>query len=287
MNYINIYFPIERVAAIEKDLAVRMKDLLIAQQTTTDEIHYNSEDDNDSSIVIDYKYQIDNSSLPNNGDYQIDNILRIDNGDLTKIEVDSPQLSLCHNLHEVLSALSHACQLINVIAFYLHINLPFRLHHFEFNKDYLTEKYFHAIVAKLNTNIISGCLSQDIPIDFTTNVTQTLENLLKLLTLEKYLNRPKPVIYSQEYIDILEKKFNELDGDFVIDYWFNNDEDEENVWDILDDREWEAIPEDEQISNDPFSTEQIDTLVPVTTSQHSSSMMSSSIDYLKNKFGFH
>jgi hypothetical protein len=43
-------------------------------------------------------------------------------------EIDSFQSTLSHELYEVLSALSHACQLINVIAFYLHIALPFRLH---------------------------------------------------------------------------------------------------------------------------------------------------------------
>jgi hypothetical protein len=45
-----------------------------------------------------------------------------------KQEPDSPQLSPSSDSYEVLSGLSHACQLINVIAFYLHINLPFRLH---------------------------------------------------------------------------------------------------------------------------------------------------------------
>lgn len=44
-------------------------------------------------------------------------------------DFDSLQSTLSHELYEVLSALSHACQLINVIAFYLHITLPFRLHH--------------------------------------------------------------------------------------------------------------------------------------------------------------
>ena len=41
---------------------------------------------------------------------------------------DSLQSKVSYELYEILSALSHACQLINVIAFYLHIALPFRLH---------------------------------------------------------------------------------------------------------------------------------------------------------------
>ena len=43
-------------------------------------------------------------------------------------DADSLQSTLSYELFEVLSGLSHACQLINVIAFYLHITLPFRLH---------------------------------------------------------------------------------------------------------------------------------------------------------------
>lgn len=48
--------------------------------------------------------------------------------DKQNTDSDSFQSTLSHELYEVLSALSHACQLINVIAFYLHIALPFRLH---------------------------------------------------------------------------------------------------------------------------------------------------------------
>ena len=43
-------------------------------------------------------------------------------------EEDSVQSTVSYELFELLSGLSHACQLINVIAFYLHITLPFRLH---------------------------------------------------------------------------------------------------------------------------------------------------------------
>lgn len=43
-------------------------------------------------------------------------------------DIDSLQSTLSKELYEVLSSLSHSCQLMNVIAFYLHITLPFRLH---------------------------------------------------------------------------------------------------------------------------------------------------------------
>jgi hypothetical protein len=54
-------------------------------------------------------------------------ILTVDVSGKTPDE-DSLQSTFSYELYEVLSGLSHACQLINVIAFYLHIALPFRLH---------------------------------------------------------------------------------------------------------------------------------------------------------------
>jgi hypothetical protein len=58
----------------------------------------------------------------------------------------------------------------------------------EFNNDNLTTDRLRADIAKLNANIISGCITQGIPID-KTNVTHTLENLCKLLTFKRYLSR--------------------------------------------------------------------------------------------------
>lgn len=119
-------------------------------------------------------------------------------------EEDSVQSTVSYELFELLSGLSHACQLINVIAFYLHITLPFRLHQLfvfffffemkktskffsfvlffrEFIGENLTIDRLRADIAKLNANIISTCLSQGIHID-NAHVTRTLENLCKLLT---------------------------------------------------------------------------------------------------------
>jgi hypothetical protein len=50
-------------------LAIRIKDLLDAQQTAID----HEVKDDDGSINLDQRYQIVNSFLPSNGDYQIDN----------------------------------------------------------------------------------------------------------------------------------------------------------------------------------------------------------------------
>ncbi|CAF3698911.1 unnamed protein product [Rotaria sp. Silwood1] len=204
-------FPIKHVLSTEEELASRIRVL---------------------SNVGGDRYQIVNSCLPANGEYQIDELLLTTN-------VDYIHSTLYHKLHEVLSALSHACQLINVIAFYLNIALPFRLHQLEFNSDNLTIDSLRRDIAKLNANIFSSCITQDIPIK-DTNVTHTLENLVKLLRFERYCSRPKPVIYSQQYIDMIEEEVNEISRTYVTDYWF--DDVEIDVMDFLNNHEWETIP---------------------------------------------
>jgi hypothetical protein len=57
-----------------------------------------------------------------------------------------------------------------------------------FSQDELLIEHLRADIAKLNANIITTCLSQGIPIEFT-NVTHTPENLLKLLTFDQYPTR--------------------------------------------------------------------------------------------------
>ncbi len=54
-------------------------------------------------------------------------VVSIYNGE-TSGDFESSQLSPSCDSYNTLSALSHACQLINIIAFYLNIKLPFHLH---------------------------------------------------------------------------------------------------------------------------------------------------------------
>ena len=55
-------------------------------------------------------------------------VVAIYNSDLSR-DSDSPQLSPSCESHDTLAALSHACQVVNIMAFYLDIKLPFHLHH--------------------------------------------------------------------------------------------------------------------------------------------------------------
>ncbi|UJR21103.1 hypothetical protein I4U23_024203 [Adineta vaga] len=283
-------FPVEHVSSIEEDLASTMRALSSAQQTTVDEIN-SDYSENDESLNVGDRYRIVHSCLPLNGDYQITKrMLPITHSFLSTVDVDgktqdvdSLQSTLSHELYEVLSALSHACQLINVIAFYLHIALPFRLHQLEFNTDNLTPDRLRADIAKLNANIVCSCISQGIPID-KTNVTHTLENLCKLLTFKRYLSRPNPVVYSQQYIDMMEEEVNEISRAYVTDYWF--DDVEKDVTDLLNSDEWETVPQDYHIPEDPSIHERLGSLPSLPGQQHQPqhlSVMSGSIGFLKNK----
>lgn len=122
-----------------------MRALSSAQQPIVDETNNDwSENDETLSVGRD-RYQIVNSCLAANGDYQFVKcmffclsrtdemlfgilVLATVDVDSKTPDADSLQSTLSYELFETLSALSHACQLINVIAFYLHIALPFRLH---------------------------------------------------------------------------------------------------------------------------------------------------------------
>ncbi|UJR28391.1 hypothetical protein I4U23_009632 [Adineta vaga] len=275
-------FPIEEVSAMEDDLATRIKDLLQAQLSTSDGTNEEQVEQQEILNIQDYRYRIVRSHLSKNGDYRIDSLLSLCNIDNDIHEPDSPRTSVSHDLYEVISGLSHACQLINIIAVYLHINLPFRLHQLEFNTNNLTIDCLRANIAKLNANIISSCLSQGIPIELN-NVSYTLENLFKLLRLERYPSRQRPILWPQNYIDKIENDVKDISRtSFMNEYWFDDDINDNDEADLLNNYEWEAVSQDNYIPNDPSVSDQTDSL-PSTSSQQHSTLMSSSIDFLKNK----
>lgn len=53
--------------------------------------------------------------------------------------------------------------------------------------------------------------------------------------------RPKPVVYSQQYIDAMEEEVNEISRAYVTDYWF--DDVDKDVTDLLNSDEWETVPQ--------------------------------------------
>lgn len=113
--------------------------------------------------------------------------------------------------------------------------------------------------------------------------------------------RPKPVVYSQQYIDMMEEEVNEISRAYVTDYWF--DDVEKDVTDLLNSDEWETVPQgkshaprrkgfdgrvclDYHIPEDPSIHERLGSLPSFSVQQHPTvhqSVMSGSIGFLKNK----
>ena len=57
-------------------------------------------------------------------------VLRMVNlGEDETFDPESPEASLRHELCQIISGLSHACQLTNTLAFFFQVHLPFKLHH--------------------------------------------------------------------------------------------------------------------------------------------------------------
>jgi hypothetical protein len=110
-----------------------------AQKSIVDEANQDGSDNDEPLTVGRDQYKIVNSHLAVEGNYSIDErryrhvvsrsiaLLTFDVDGKTSDD-DSSQSNLNYESEETLAALSHACLLINVIAFYLHISLPFRLH---------------------------------------------------------------------------------------------------------------------------------------------------------------
>lgn len=64
---------------------------------------------------------------------------------------------------------------------------------------------------------------------------------IRLEGMRSLLIRPKPVVYSQQYIDMMEEEVNEISRAYVTDYWF--DDVEKDVTDLLNSDEWETVPQ--------------------------------------------
>ncbi|XP_066281344.1 beclin 1-associated autophagy-related key regulator-like isoform X3 [Branchiostoma lanceolatum] len=79
------------------------------------------------------------------------------------------------------AALSHTTQLVKLLAFYLGVNLPKRICYSEFCGEPLSSARFHRSVAKLNTNILHLCFTQNVSPELL-HPMQTLRNIQALFS---------------------------------------------------------------------------------------------------------
>ncbi|KAI8482742.1 autophagy protein 14 [Branchiostoma belcheri] len=79
------------------------------------------------------------------------------------------------------AGLSHTTQLVKLLAFYLGVNLPKRICYSEFCGEPLSSSRFHRSVAKLNTNILHLCFTQNVSPELL-HPMQTLRNIQALIS---------------------------------------------------------------------------------------------------------
>nr|XP_015838946.1 PREDICTED: beclin 1-associated autophagy-related key regulator [Tribolium castaneum] len=168
--------------------------------------------------------------------YNKRNILSIlvsKNKDVVPVNTN-PDLVEHNPAYNISAALTYTAQLINVLAFYFNVRLPYRMVYSDFCGSYMDEAQFTRRVARLNANVLYLCFSQNIDLSYLKSC-ETVHNLLRLIdTSNPHLGRQGPFEVDGHKAESLEKPLTrdlEFSGD-------NTDSDEGDSFH----REWETVP---------------------------------------------
>lgn len=89
-----------------------------------------------------------------------------------------------HNpAYNISAALTYATQLVNVLAYYVNVRLPYKVTCGEFCGNELSDQKFARKVARLNSNVLHLCFTQNTDIEVL-HPMHTLQNLMHLLNTE-------------------------------------------------------------------------------------------------------
>jgi beclin 1-associated autophagy-related key regulator len=171
-------------------------------------------------------------SLPDSGDYSAYNAWVANNRD----GVPGGRCeAMDHNpAYNISAALTYTTQLVNVLAFYLDVRLPNKLSYSEFCGHEMTDTQFAHRVAKLNSNVLHLCYTQNVNPELL-HPARTLHNILLLLNTEvSDLGRFGPL----EVDPVLAKS---LEEQLAHDLDLGEDSGSDDESDTLP-YEWEAVP---------------------------------------------
>ncbi|XP_066986674.1 beclin 1-associated autophagy-related key regulator isoform X3 [Macrobrachium rosenbergii] len=172
------------------------------------------------------QYRIVHPLLPGSGDYSAFNLLLVNNGG----EEDGTDAERSGG-YNVCAGLTYLSQLVETLAFYLDVPLPKRLNYSEFSRLELNEQQFARRVARLNTNVIYLCFSQNVPVQHL-RPTHTTPNLLALLDAQVAdLGRQGSFEVNESLVESMEEGMEEENAD--------GSESEEEDTDTLS-AEWET-----------------------------------------------
>ncbi|XP_044264376.1 beclin 1-associated autophagy-related key regulator isoform X1 [Tribolium madens] len=179
------------------------------------------------------QYSIVEPTLPGSGNYSLYNFWVSKNKDVVPVN-PNPDLVEHNPGYNISAALTYTAQLINVLAFYFNVRLPYRMVYSDFCGSYMDEAQFTRRVARLNANVLYLCFSQNIDLSYL-KACETIHNLLRLIdTSNPHLGRQGPFEVDGHQAESLEKPLTrdlEFSGD-------NTDSDEGDSFH----REWETVP---------------------------------------------
>ncbi|XP_012272114.1 beclin 1-associated autophagy-related key regulator isoform X2 [Orussus abietinus] len=210
---------------------------------------------NDAENSLELQYRIVAPTLPGTGDYSAYSRWVTENKDGLS---DGNKENAMHNpTYNISAALTYATQLVNIIAYYVNVRLPYKLAYSEFCGSEMSDQKFARKVARLNSNVLHLCFTQN------TNVAvlhpmHTLQNLMHLLNTEiSDLGRIGP-------IEIDPAEAAQLHSQLIPDLEKSDDSASDEEEDAFN-WEWEAVPN--------VACPEMTVPIPgVTVSQQSSSM---------------
>ncbi|KAL6252082.1 hypothetical protein P5V15_015065 [Pogonomyrmex californicus] len=120
-------------------------------------------------------------TLPATGDYSAYSLWVAANKD--GVPGANKENAMHNPAYNISAALTYATQLVNVLAYYVNVKLPYKLTCGEFCGNELSDQKFARKVARLNSNVLHLCFTQNTKIDVL-HPMHTLQNLIHLLNTE-------------------------------------------------------------------------------------------------------
>ncbi|XP_012216786.1 beclin 1-associated autophagy-related key regulator isoform X2 [Linepithema humile] len=130
---------------------------------------------------LEIHHRIVEPTLPATGDYSAYSLWVAANKD--GVPGANKENAMHNPAYNISAALTYATQLVNVLAYYVNIKLPYKLTCGEFCGNEMSDQKFARKVARLNSNVLHLCFTQNTDIDVL-HPMHTLQNLMHLLNTE-------------------------------------------------------------------------------------------------------
>lgn len=177
-------------------------------------------------------YSINGAYLPGNGDYSsYHEWVKAHRSGSRELASDE-EISVKTPAFKMTAALTYACQMLELMAFYLDVNLPKRISYSEFCHRELSKKDFKSAVDRLNANVLHLCFTQHVEPSLL-HPRRTLHNLYTCLN-SLHLGRGGPFECHPELISTSCENDNADSSD-------QNDSASEDA-NSESDTEWENLP---------------------------------------------